>query len=233
MTSATDLLGLQEIDLNRDSRRAVIADAEARMGETDELRNAREALREAEEELAGLQRAQRALDSELEDLDARIKAEEEKLYSGAIKNPKELTDLQKEVESLKQRRGSLDERSLASMEQIEQATRAVKEARDTAAASEAEWQAVQGDLLATKTRAESEMAVLDEERARRVEGMDRPALVLYDTLRPKKQGRPVARVERGTCFGCRVMLPTHVVQKIRAGTSLVQCPGCERILVGG
>lgn len=232
MTSATDLLGLQEIDLNRDSRRAVIADIEARLGESEELIAAREGLREAEAELERLQKLQRELEAELEDLDARIRAEETKLYSGSIRNPKELTDLQHEVESLKQRRSTLDERGLANMDAIDQASAMLEAARRSAQEAERVWRAAQDELLARKAKAEREMAALDEERVRRVESMDRAALGLYEALRPKKQGRPIARVERGTCGGCRVMLPTHIVQRVRAGTTLVQCPACERVLVG-
>jgi uncharacterized protein len=233
MTSATDLLGLQEIDLNRDSRRAVIADIDSRLGETEELLAARERLREAEEGLDRLRKRQKGLDDQLEDLDTRIKSLEEKLYGGSIRNPKELSDLQKEVGHLKGRRSSLDDQSLSNMDAIETASAAATEVRKEVERAEAEWRSDQDGLLAAKSKAEREMATLDEERNRRTGNMDRAALGMYESLRPKKAGRPVARIERGTCHGCRVLLPTHIVQKVRAAITLVQCPACERILVGG
>src|SRR5687768_15237398 len=105
MTSAADLLALQEIDLKRDTRRALIADIESRLVETEELIAAREAVQAAELELSAIERQQRLLDQQLQDLDAKIRPLETKLYDGSVRNPKELGDMQKEVESLKAKRG--------------------------------------------------------------------------------------------------------------------------------
>jgi predicted nucleic acid-binding Zn-ribbon protein len=33
------------------------------------------------------------------------------------------------------------------------------------------------------------------------------------------------------CQGCRITLPTSMLQKARAGLGLVQCVSCERILL--
>jgi predicted nucleic acid-binding Zn-ribbon protein len=63
--------------------------------------------------------------------------------------------------------------------------------------------------------------------------MDPRTLSLYEGLRSTRQGRGVALMERGACQGCRITLPTHLVQRLRAGGQLVQCPSCERILVAG
>jgi predicted nucleic acid-binding Zn-ribbon protein len=233
MTSAADLFGLQEIDLARDSRRALIADIESRLDESEELVAAREGLQTAEGALLEAQRDQRALEAESQDLDAKIAPLEKKLYDGSIRNPKELTDLQKDVEALKQRRGQLDEHGLELIDRVEQAAAAVEAARRRLAEAERAWRQDVAELLATKERAEKEMARLEEERQRRTAGMDRSALALYEGLRPKKAGRAVARVERGACQGCRLSLPTHIVQRAKSASNLVQCPSCERILVGG
>jgi predicted nucleic acid-binding Zn-ribbon protein len=233
MTSAADLFGLQEIDLSRDSRRALIADIESRLDEPEELVAARELLQTAEGALLEAERNQRALEAESQDLDAKIAPLEKKLYDGSIRNPKELTDLQKDIEALKQRRRQLDERGLELIDQVEQAAAALEAARRRLAEAEQAWRHEVADLLATKERAEREMARLEEERQRRTAGMDPAALALYESLRPKKAGRAVARVERGACQGCRLSLPTHIVQRAKSAANLVQCPSCERILVGG
>ena len=62
MTSAADLFALQEIDLRRDAKRALIADVEARLGETDELVEAREAVADAQAGLDRLKKRQRDLE---------------------------------------------------------------------------------------------------------------------------------------------------------------------------
>src|SRR5688572_14965444 len=107
MTSASDLFALQELDLQCDTRRALIADIESRLGETEELIAAREDARIAEEDLEGLRRRQRELDGRVQDLDAKMRPLETKLYDGSVRNPKELGDMQKELNSFKTQRGRL------------------------------------------------------------------------------------------------------------------------------
>jgi predicted nucleic acid-binding Zn-ribbon protein len=233
MTSAADLFALQELDLRRDARRAVIADLESRLGETDELIEAREAVEDADAAAQRLQRRQKELETQLQDLDAKIGPIEKRLYDGSVRNPKELTDLQRELNHLKSQRGKLDDQGLELLEAIERGTRAAAEARDELKRTEAEWQADQKSMTADKEKAEAEYAGLEKQRAQHTQNMDRAALGLYESLRTQKQGRAVARVERGTCQGCRLTLPTYLVQRIRAGDKLIQCPTCERILVAG
>lgn len=232
MTSAADLFALQDIDLKRDSRRAFLADIELRLGETDELLAAREAVAEAESALAEVRSRQREIEDQLQDLDAKITPLETKLYGGSVRNPKELTDIQRDVDSLKARRRKLDDEGLSLMESVEAATAALAEKRQALAAVEADWLASQQELLNNRERTQQEASTLDAERERWINGMDKLSLQLYENLRSKRQGRAVARVERGACQGCRIGLPTHVVQRVRMGTVLVQCPTCERILVG-
>jgi len=230
MTSAGDLLALQEIDLNRDSRRALIADIDYRLVESEELIAARELVQTREAELASLQRRQRELEASLTDMDAKVQPLETKLYGGSVRNPKELSALQHEVEALKAKRGELDEEGLLNIDAVEAALKAAETARADLTGVEAAWQADQAQLIVQRTQAERESASLDEERQRRIAGMDAGALGIYESLRTQKQGKAVAVISRGACQGCRISLPTNVAQRARGGMVLVQCPSCERIL---
>ncbi len=233
MTSAADLFGLQEIDLKHDSRRALLADIDSRLCETEELIAAKADLAAAEETAASLQQEQRQLEVKLEDLDAKITPLEAKLYDGSIRNPKELSDIQKEVDSLKARRGILDDDGLTTLDRIEAAGKAIREAALRLQRVEAAWNTEQERLRSERSVAEQESARLEQDRLSRSQGMDASSLDLYEMLRQMRQGRAVARIERGSCQGCRITLPTHVVQRVRGQVKLVQCPSCERILVAG
>lgn len=211
----------------------MIADIEARLGETEALAEARENVDDASYALERLQRRQRESEAELQDMDAKIVPLESKLYGGSVRNPKELTDLQKELDSLKQRRSKLDDQGLALIDSVEAATAGLEAAKQELAAVEADWQAEQKHLGATKAKAVSEQAGLDGQREQHSRGMDVAALGKYEALRGMRQGRAVAKIERGTCQGCRISLPTHLTQRVRAGGELIQCPSCERILVAG
>ena len=232
MTSAADLYALQEIDLQRDARRALIADVEARLGETEELIEAREAVGDAQAAVERLRKRARDLDDELADLDAKMRPLETRLYNGSVRNPKELSDMQRELQNLKARRSKLDDDGLALIEAQERAQKTLVEAQTEAREAELRWRDGQEALRAQKKRAEAEMARLDGERELRLRTMDAPAIGLYESLRATKQGRAVTKVLRETCQGCRISLPSHLVQRMRAGAT-VQCVSCERILVAG
>lgn len=233
MTSAADLYALQEIDLRRDARRAVIADIEARLDETEAVRAARQAVAEAEEDLKGLQALQRKLDARLEDMDAKIKPLETKMYDGSVRNPKELTDMQKELTHFKAQRGKLDDEGLELIEAIEETSKLLAQQTEALRQAEAEWKQEKHDLLEQKSEAESDFTSLEGQRGGQTADMDRGMLGLYESLRSSKAGRAVALVKRGSCEGCRITLPTHLVQRMRGGGVLIQCPNCDRILVAG
>lgn len=233
MTSAADLFALQEIDLRRDARRAVIADIESRLEETEAVREARQAVEDSEDDLQGLQRLQRGFDAKLADLDAKIQPLEKRMYDGSVRNPKELTDMQKELDHFRADRSKLDDEGLELIEAIEQMTKLLSEQEEALRQAEAAWQQEKTELLDQKSVAESEYATLEGQRGDHTSEMDRAMLGLYETLRTSKAGRAVASVVQGQCQGCRITLPTHLVQRLRAGGLLIQCPNCERILVAG
>jgi uncharacterized protein len=233
MTSAAELLALQEIDLRRDGRRALIADIDSRLGETEALIAARAALAAAETELDRLRRAQQNVETQLVDLDAKIRPMEKRLYDGSVRNPKELSDLQKDLDHHKARRSHLDDEGLTLLDAIEGATSSRSRAQEDLRQAEAEWRRDQERLELQRSQAAQETSRLEDERSKRTAGMDKGTLGLYENLRSLKRGRAVAVIERGACQGCRLTLPTHLVQRVRTGGQLIQCPSCERILVAG
>jgi hypothetical protein len=155
------------------------------------------------------------------------------MYDGSVRNPKELTDMQKELDSLKKQRGKLDDAGLEVIEAIEETSKLLQANRETLKRAEAQWQQDHGEMLEQKAEAEGDFATLDAQRNGSTADMDRGMLGLYESLRASKAGRAVALVVRGSCQGCRITLPTHLVQRLRGGGILIQCPNCERILVAG
>ncbi len=231
MTTAAELLALQETNLAIDSAVARLTEVEAQLGETEELIRARQRVEEGRESVRQVRARQKELD--LDAGEAREKAAEidRKLYGGTVKNPKELEDFQADLTSL---RGQLRKREdvlLEVMLELEDVEAALKGAESTLAETEAAWTANQAALAETQAALKGEIGALEEKRSGQVDGMDRAALSLYETLRERRQGTAVAVVERGLCQGCRISLPMSVIQKARAGAGLVQCVSCERILL--
>jgi predicted nucleic acid-binding Zn-ribbon protein len=230
MLRLEDLWRLQEIDSAIDSRRATVEDARARLGDSDELLAARAETADLADSHVAAASAQKDLDLQAEDLKSRIAPAEEKLYSGAVKNPKELTDLQLDVEQLKRQLAAIEDRDIEAMGVVEQAETLLRQARAKLDALDAAWRAEQSDLTHRIEELSAEVQELESSRAALAAAIEPATLKVYDHVRRAHQGRGAAKLDRNLCLGCRISLPISTVNKARAGNALVQCPNCERIL---
>lgn len=233
MSDVADLYALQELDLRVDALHAAAAAAEAGLAEPEALREARDEVETRALALHEAERRLRELEFEVQSVSEKIATLEKKLYGGAIGNPKELADLQHDVESLQRRKRALEDQTLDAMAAVEEAQQALASARASLDAQQAQWEAERDEHLRTLERARSELAALEADRTARVAGIAPDALTLYETLRRTRGGRAVARIERATCGGCRISLPMNVQQRLRQPGALIQCPSCERILYNG
>lgn len=230
VTSIAALYALQELDLSIAAARTGIADAEARLGEPEELEEARKQAEEAREAAREAEHALKEREFEADELRKKIEPLEQKLYKGTLVNPKELQDLQLDIDSLKRRRSELEDRALEAMETLEQAQQALAEAENELQQITDTTQAEHGELRDRGQQLEAEIAGLERRRAEQAAGIEAGLLRLYDRLIESRQGRAVAKVEGGACQGCRISLPMNLIQRARAGTDIVQCSSCERIL---
>src|SRR3990172_6127847 len=121
MTAVTDLVELKEIDLALDRDRARLAEIEVGIQETEELEAARQAKAEKEEVLAGFRARQKDLEWEVDEVRSKASEMEAKLYGGTVRNPKELSDLDADVRSLKAQAAKREDVLLALMEEAETA----------------------------------------------------------------------------------------------------------------
>ena len=230
MTSITELYALQEVDLALDAARAGLADVQSRLGEAEAVAEAERAVQERREALRAAEQGFREREWETDELRRKIAPLERRLYEGSVRNPKELEDLQLDVESLKRQRGEREDQALAAMEALDQAQQALDEAQRTLQELTDAHQAEQRELLGRGASLEGEIAALVGERAEQATRIDEALLRLYDQLRATRQGRAVAKVEGGACQGCRISLPMNLRQRARGGSEVVQCNNCERIL---
>jgi uncharacterized protein len=221
---------LQEIDIALDTRRASIEDARARLGETDELREARQRVADLTAALRKTEADQKDIALQAEELREKIKPLEEKLYSGSIRQPKELADLQADIDQVKRQFSTVEDRELEALSSVEAAEEALSGATADLDAIEKAWREEQAELTQRVESQTAEVAEYERQREEAAGDIDAGLLANYDQIRRRHQGRGVARLDRNLCTGCRISLPTNVVNRARAGTALEQCPNCERIL---
>ncbi len=230
MSSAAQLYRLQEIDSEISAKEHALSEIEARLTDAEEIDEARQRLSECEEARRELDKRQREVEWEVDGLASKIEPLEAKLYGGRIGNPKELAALQEDVESLKAHKREIEDRLLEVMSADEDAQHAQAEVQRTLEELEGRWQADRERLLGEQEDTKAKLAELQANRREQSDTVDADSLRLYEALRSSRQGTAVAKVERGTCQGCRITLPMSVLQKARSGAVIVQCSSCERIL---
>src|SRR5579859_3355324 len=106
---ATLLYRLQAIDSTLAKQRARIKAIDDTLGQNAEVQKARTERTQAVDRLSQLQTRTRALELENKSLTEKRNDAEKTLYGGHVTNPKELADLQHEVEALDRQRSKLED----------------------------------------------------------------------------------------------------------------------------
>jgi predicted nucleic acid-binding Zn-ribbon protein len=230
VTLLSSLVELQDIDSELDSARARLEGVRERFGESEELATLQEEVAAFEAELKTLQSDAREIDADVSTRREKIAHEEGRLYDGTVRNPKELKGIQQEVEALRKHLTEREDAQLSLMGRLEEVTASLTSKRSELAEKQAAWTADQDDLRRQERELEAEIAKVDASRQQAAGRVASPTLTQYDQIRRRRQGKAVARIERGVCTGCRISLPAAVLQRSRNINALVQCPSCERIL---
>ena len=222
---------LQELDQALDGLQAQLKALDSRRGDHSALDSASTAVEERRTRIRELQLKQRAQDGELASLQARWREIEGQLYGGSVTNPRDLDGLQREQETLRGRVAKAEEALLELMQSLEEVQASQAKAEAVAPGLEVGWQEEQERLAQQTERLRGDMRSLVVRRAALAETLAPQEVSLYARLRATRGGSAVAGVERAVCGGCRVSLPTHVIQRARLGRELVFCPSCGRILL--
>jgi predicted nucleic acid-binding Zn-ribbon protein len=180
-----------------------------------------------------LKREQAKADADVEQVRSRIGRDRTRLDAGQVSSPRELENLQSEIESLLRRQSDLEDVELDVMERLEAAQARLKEAGAERVSVAADMQAV----TARRDTAVTEIAGLSAQAAERRAAVagEEPAelLDLYERLRTQHGGVGAAALRRGQCQGCHLTLNAGDLAVIRAAApdDVVRCEECRRILV--
>ena len=230
MSRTGPLYDLQQIDSALDSRVARMRLIDEQMAESAELLAARAAHEEAAAYLKEMQASLKEASRHTEETALRIRTQEKRLYDGSIKNPKELGQVQEEVGHLKQRLKTQEDDAIEAMMAAEDAEEAARSRQEELDNVTREWQQFRDGLVEEKDTLFAQAKVLQVKRQRSITDLPWADLQLYERLRRSKGGVAIAGVREGLCGGCGVAVPAHILRLARAGTDLVPCPTCTRIL---
>lgn len=233
MSQVSELVELQAIDDEAAALSAALSDVERRLRGNEQLDDARREHATADAALTTVQREQRRVDGEIETLTSRIDPEEKRLYDGSVKNAKELGNIQHEVELLKERRSALEDELLEILSRLEIAEREKAAAVRAVTTLEASWEREQQELKHEAKRLGDAVERSTRKREIQKGKVNARFLHVYEDVRRRRGGGAVARIQGGTCSGCRVTIPDAVRRRAFSSETLAQCPNCDRILYIG
>jgi predicted nucleic acid-binding Zn-ribbon protein len=195
-----------------------------------ELMAARKELESAQTEHNLAERDRRSEDVEAQALHSKIQGAESSLYGGTVRNPKELQDLQADVEALRRRLNTVEERELEAMVRLEAALGTIEtaEARLDEVATRVESE--QAQLLQERSNLSQSLEDLKAEREAAVAATSAEHLRQYERLLASRRGVAVAQIADGACEACGTALTAALQQSARHASELTYCPSCGRIL---
>jgi predicted nucleic acid-binding Zn-ribbon protein len=233
MSVLRDLYQMQLVDSERDAKIQRLAVVEASLGPSEDVARAKQAASETQGSLDQLRAQLRDLELEIAGLHNKLKANQDRLYSGRVRNPKELSNLQEEAAALRRRESELEDYQLELMIAIEDDEAELAERQARLLQIETTWREEQARLQAEKEALEVDLTELEQDISGRRGRLGMADLAMYDDLRSGLGGVGVALLKRGICQVCGTDVPTGVARAVERGEGLHHCPTCNRLLSGG
>jgi predicted nucleic acid-binding Zn-ribbon protein len=224
------LYTVQEFEIAVDKARARIERIEEQLANDEVVVARRNELDKLNKSYNQTQATIKDLELEISSLTSKIEEVDELLYSGKLKNPKELKDRQEELESLRRRHKTLEARLLAALTEAETVNKQHEAAEESLSEAVDKQKQDNVDLIAEKETLQEQ--ILDNLRKRKTMVKTIPDNVYknYRILRKRKNGQAVAPLKGNACGLCGVSQTTSAVQDIQEGNKIMYCENCGRML---
>ncbi|CAN5632883.1 hypothetical protein BH24ACT15_BH24ACT15_25200 [soil metagenome] len=170
---------------------------------------------------------------EIENAVAGRKHSESLIYMGSVKTERELEARREEIEEFTRRQQDVEDSLLEIMEQSEEVGSLVDELTARRGELDSQITHLTGQRDAAATDIDGELQTLRDRRTAEASQLDGGIVTTYETLRAKRPGRVVARLQGRTCTGCQLELTAIELEEIKetAKTSLAYCQQCGSIIV--
>lgn len=230
MSASLGLYRLQLLDSRMDEIRARLEEIRQTLENDKEILQAKKQATETASILKLAQHALNQAEAEVDKLRVKIDQSESNLYSGTVKNPKELQDLQNEIMALKRHLITLEDRQLDAMVGVETAEQTHQVALDELEDLKSQFTKQNQTLTSEQSDLEKEFDRLDTERQAAISPLDASLLDVYEQLRKQKRGLAIVSVNDGACAACGTTLTPAQFQIARSTSQSYNCPTCGRIL---
>lgn len=188
---------------------------------------------EADTEVGDLERDQKKFDAEVELVRQRRIRDEERLSSGVISNPKDLSSLQHELGALERRISTLEDEELEIMQRLEDAQERLTAVSGELSTVQAELDEASSSRDVAFQEIDTEVLELHAQREAAAAAIAPELLALYEKVRAQYGGVGAAALRARRCDGCHLDINGADLREIaaRPDDEVVRCPECSRILV--
>lgn len=233
MSRGTRLLDLQGVENHLRDKIGAYKKIQKELTFDSPARHARLVYEEAEKEEKAARARQHTLNLEWQGLIQRVDTEEKRLYSGAITNPKELTNLQLEVEMLKKQREKLEVQALTLIEEVDQLAQATADAKEAYEKIELDMRSHQLELEKQEGKLKRDISTSKRQREKMIEDVGSGDLEQYRYVqRLKNDTHAVAAMVDGVCSACHIEVSAAKRAQVESSpNTLFTCGNCGRILV--
>jgi predicted nucleic acid-binding Zn-ribbon protein len=233
MSDSLNLFRLQTLDTSIDRIKHRLIEIQKALRDDQRVRRAEKNLEKAKSEAKKIRINLQQIEAKVEAQRIKRKTDQAALFSGKIKNPKELQDLQMETEALARYITQLEDELLDVMISHEEAEKEENQAAKALKNAEAKAIEENAALLGEKLKLEEDLERFTREKEAVLQAISPQLLQKYDQLRKSKRGIAVAGVLDGCCNVCGQQLTPSEMQTIRSSNSLVYCPSCGRLIYEG
>ena len=147
-----------------------------------------------------------------------------------LKKKKEYQAHLLEIELARKKKDTLEDAVLKILEQVKQNELEEKELKIKADEMNQAFAHTKEKLESEITSLEKELSVFEKEHEELTKRMGPALLAGYTKVKSLQKGFVIAKVEDGTCLGCRLQLPPQLVTEVKRSDELLNCLYCHRIL---
>ena len=178
--------------------------------------------------LIDLKSQYRSDENEVKVIDSQISKSKEKLR--AVKTNKEYQSILKEIDDLKQKSSSIEDRMLEHLERIEQAESELTTQKADLAEVKTEVAAKQEEIHAMAEGHRLALESLQKDRDCIWENVSPKLQTLYSKVKHQGSGIAVAAIVDAVCQVCRMNIPPQQYNELLRMDSMRMCPNCQRII---
>ena len=135
-----------------------------------------------------------------------------------------------QIEAASRECSDFEDDTLRGYEELDELARANAEAVAEVKRCEARLIERQSFIDGECSKVEAERLELVSKREEALAVVQPQAKLTYDRLHGRYEGAALANVDNRTCQGCYIAIPTGLMSTVLAGTDVVSCPQCARVL---